>query len=82
MSPLLKNLLKQAEQLAPEEQLELISSLANYLKTPQTSPQPQQKWSDLKGIAPYPLTGEDAQEWVSRTRREGDEHREQVLRGE
>jgi hypothetical protein len=80
MSPLLKNLLKQAEQLAPEEQLELISSLANHLKHTQL-PQPKQKWSDLKGLAPYPLTGEDAQEWISRTRREGDDHREQILRG-
>lgn len=30
----------------------------------------------------YPMMGEDAQEWVSRTPREGDEHRSQVLRGE
>jgi hypothetical protein len=82
MSPLLKSLLKQAEQLAPAEQLELISSLANHLKTTQPSPQPKQKWSDLKGLAPYPLTGEDAQEWVSRTRREGNKHREQILKGE
>jgi hypothetical protein len=33
-------------------------------------------WKDAIGIAPYPLCGEDAQEWVSRTRRESDEHRE------
>lgn len=29
--------------------------------------QPKRKWSDLKGMASYPLLGEDAQEWVSRT---------------
>jgi hypothetical protein len=28
------------------------------------------------------MMGEDAQVWVTRTRREGDEHRERVLRGE
>ena len=79
MSPLLQALLKQAEQLTPEEQLELISRLADQLRIQTTSPKPQRKWSDLKGLAPYPLMGEDAQEWVSRTRREGDEHREQLL---
>lgn len=30
----------------------------------------------LGGMAPDLLDGEDAQEWVSRTRREADEHRE------
>ncbi|WP_196521730.1 hypothetical protein [Nostoc sp. WHI] len=34
------------------------------------------------GMASYPLLGEDAQEWVSRTRREGDEHRERLLTGD
>ena len=37
-------------------------------------------WMSIRGIAPNLLGGEDAQEWVSRTRREGDEHREQQLR--
>ena len=81
MSPLLQALLKQAEQLTPEEQLELISRLADQLRIQTTLPKPQRKWSNLKGLASYPLMGEDAQEWVSRTRREGDEHREQLLRG-
>jgi hypothetical protein len=31
-------------------------------------------------MSPYPLLGEaDAQAWVSRTQREGDEHREHLL---
>lgn len=33
-------------------------------------------WMSVRGIAPDLLEGEDAQEWVSRTRREADEHRE------
>lgn len=33
-------------------------------------------WMSVRGIAPNLLGGEDAQEWVSRTRREADEHRE------
>jgi hypothetical protein len=47
-----------------------------------TRAQPKRSRSVLKGMAPYPLLGEDAQEWVSRTRREADKHRERLLRGE
>jgi len=36
-------------------------------------------WSEIAGAATYPLAGEDAQAWVTRTRREGDEHRERAL---
>lgn len=39
-------------------------------------------WSEIAGAAEYPLTGEDAQAWVTRTRREGDEHRERALHRE
>lgn len=82
MSRLLQELLRQAEQLTPEERLELISRLADQLRVQTTAPKAKRKWSDLKGMAPYPLLGEDAQEWVSRTRQEGDDHREHLLRGE
>jgi hypothetical protein len=37
------------------------------------------KWQDVRGIAPNLLGGEDAQEWVSRTRRESDESRAKAL---
>ncbi|MBI3303214.1 MAG: hypothetical protein HYZ72_14195 [Deltaproteobacteria bacterium] len=33
-------------------------------------------WMSVRGIASNLLGGEDAQGWVSRTRREADEHRE------
>ena len=36
----------------------------------------QEKWSEICGLFPYPLADEDAQTWVTRTRREGDEQRE------
>ncbi len=38
------------------------------------------KWEDIRGIAAPSLLGEDAQEWVTRTRREGDGRREAQLR--
>lgn len=82
MSPLLQQLLQQVEQLNPEERLELIRQIAQGLKKSEVAVRPKPRWSDLKGMAPYPMMGEDAQEWVSRTRREADEHRSQVLRGE
>lgn len=43
--------------------------------------QPGRAWSEIEGAATFPMVGEDAQAWVTRTRREGDEHRERVLRG-
>ena len=36
-------------------------------------------WSEIAGAAQHPMVGEDAQAWVTRTRREGDEHRERTL---
>lgn len=82
MSPLLEHLLQQVEQLTPEDRLELIQQIAQGLKQSEVIVRAKPRWSDLKGMVPYPMMGEDAQEWVSRTRREGDEHRSQVLRGE
>ncbi|MBG1262014.1 hypothetical protein [Nostoc commune] len=82
MSPSLEKILSEIEQLTLEEQLTVMGHLVERVKKHITQTQPKRKWSDLKGMAPYPLLGEDAQEWVSRTRREGDEHRERLLRGD
>ncbi|MBW4561522.1 MAG: hypothetical protein KME32_10280 [Mojavia pulchra JT2-VF2] len=82
MSPSLEKILNEIEQLTPEEQLTVMGHLVERVKKHITQTQPKRKWSDLKGMASYPLLGEDAQEWVSRTRRFADEHRERLLRGE
>ncbi|MDQ1326877.1 MAG: hypothetical protein QG641_157, partial [Candidatus Poribacteria bacterium] len=42
----------------------------------------RRKWSEICGLVPYPLFGEDAQDWVSRTRHESDEYREKKLRNQ
>ncbi|MGB6301923.1 MAG: hypothetical protein WBF90_37920 [Rivularia sp. (in: cyanobacteria)] len=78
MSPLLEKVLTEIEKLTPEEQLMVMGHLVERMKKNITKPH-KAKWSDLKGMAPYPLAGEDAQEWVSQTRREGNEHREYLL---
>lgn len=82
MNPLLQDVLRQVEQLTPTERLELIRQVAEGLKKLEAIAEPKPRWADLKGLAVYPMMGEDAQAWVSQTRREGDEHREQTLRGE
>lgn len=72
---LLDILFNQSERLSPDEQLALAARLIERAR--QGAPPPQQpKWSDVCGLFPYPLAGEDAQAWVTRTRRAGDEQRE------
>lgn len=36
---------------------------------------PGRAWSEIEGVARFPLAGEDAQAWVTRTRREEDAER-------
>ncbi|MBD2545201.1 hypothetical protein H6G72_15445 [Planktothricoides sp. FACHB-1370] len=82
MSPLLEAILKQVEQLSNDERLELIQQVLEQMKSPPAEPKRKHKISEFRGMVQYPFFGEDAQEWVTRTRREGDEHREKLLRGE
>jgi len=77
-------IMKQAEGLSTTEQLELIALLAESARASSqeiSQPTVGRKWSEAMGIAPDLLNGEDAQAWVSRTRREADESRERALRG-
>ncbi len=38
----------------------MIEYLLEYMKKHITQTEPTRKWSDLKGMSPYPLLGEDA----------------------
>lgn len=78
---ILETLQKQAELLTVDEQLRLVAYLAEKARAAYPA-KPRRKWAEICGAAPYPLLGEDAQAWVSRTRREADEHRERQLRYE
>ena len=75
----LREIIKQAEMLTPEEQMQLIAHLAEKAQEAHhaTPSRPRRKWSEIVGAAPYPMVGEDAQQWVSRTRSESDKQREQ-----
>lgn len=80
MSPLLHQVLQEIDQLSLEEQFEVLNYTAEQLKQRTvTSNKRKRKWLDIAGTAPYPLVGEDAQEWVTRTRREAQEHRDRLL---
>jgi hypothetical protein len=71
-----------ATQLSPADRLKLVERIVHDLAAfPAVSAlTAHYDWMSVRGIAPNLLDGEDAQEWVSRTRREGDEQRERQWR--
>ena len=75
----LQTIIRQVEALSTEEQLLVIFHLSQAAWRNYPESRSGRAWSEIQGAAPYPLLGEDAQAWVSRTRREADEHREQQL---
>lgn len=72
-SPAYERILKEAEALARPEQVQLVERLLARLRASESPARLPPRWEDLAGSAPYPLCGEDAQDWVSRTRQESDE---------
>lgn len=72
-------MMKQSSELTVDEQLRLATYLVEQARRGYT-PDRARKWSEICGAAPYPLAGDDAQEWVSRTRRESDDQRERQWR--
>lgn len=75
---LLEALTQQTEALTIDEQLALAARLIERAR--RTALSSGRKWREIRGLLAYPAVGEDAQKWVSRTRREDDDHREQALR--
>ena len=66
-----------ADALASDEQLRLIARLAERLATSRVAPPAESRpcWEDFAGSAVAPMCGEDAQNWVTRTRQESDHQR-------
>ncbi|MBX2999072.1 MAG: hypothetical protein KF893_11230 [Caldilineaceae bacterium] len=82
---LLEKIAAEATQLSADEQLLLAQRLIERVRlgTSKVAQEQLEKtltWSDIRGMAAPSLFGEDAQAWVTRTRREGDQHREQNLK--
>lgn len=74
-STTLNKLMAQANLLTLDEQLRLAVYLVERARTAQPHPSGR-KWQEIRGLARPSLVGEDAQVWVSRTRREADEQRQ------
>lgn len=68
---------REAGALSREEQLLLIARLAEHLSSLPSRQlrKGRPRWEDFGGKALSPLCGEDAQQWVTRTRQESDQHR-------
>ncbi len=80
-SQLLQEILAKAEQLSPEEQRQVIDSLARKVENEKTlTDRPQRKWMDIAGRLPYPAYGEDAQTYISKLRQEADRERNNQIR--
>jgi hypothetical protein len=82
MTVKVKEILRQAEPLSADEQLALAALLIEQARKKASAPIERRNWLDLVVAAPYPLTGEDAQVWVTRTRQESDDERERQWRHE
>lgn len=72
----LRDIIRQAETLSPQELLQLISYLADRVRQAYSPSSDGRQWQEIAGAAPYPLLGEDAQARIARTRSEADLNRE------
>jgi hypothetical protein len=75
----INELIATAEKLPLAQQLQLITHLLNKLHQLHSAPPSRPHWRQLRGVVPHPLTGTDAQTWVSATRAEADTHRSSGL---
>ncbi|MDO8722628.1 MAG: hypothetical protein Q7J31_10455 [Syntrophales bacterium] len=72
----LNDLKQKAAGLSSEEIMALIAHLLSKVRITPAVLVKNRKWREIYGKASYPLAGEDAQAWVTRTRNESDEQRE------
>ncbi len=71
MSPSLQQLINELDQLAPEEQWQVIGHLMNQLQhRAVVTAKPRKSWQEVEGVAPDLLKGVDAQEYVNSLRDE------------
>ena len=77
MTTTYNELVQLIDRLQIDEQLRLAAHILERTRQTVGQDKPQHKWRDIRGMATYPMLGEDAQEWVSRTRNESDEQRQE-----
>lgn len=71
----LDELMRETETLSADDQLRLAAQLVERARQLCSTGRPRRKWRDIRGAARPSMFGEDAQAWVTRTRRESDEQR-------
>lgn len=71
-----ERILKEVNSLSPQEIDALITHLLEERRKFEILGNSMIRWEALRGSAPYPLCGRDAQEWVTKSRRESDEGRD------
>ncbi|MEQ9621714.1 hypothetical protein [Coleofasciculus chthonoplastes] len=69
MSKELLDVIKQADALTPDEQLQFIAYLTQTLRRCEMKQKPRRNVTEFAGIAPNLLKGMDAQDYVTRMRR-------------
>jgi hypothetical protein len=72
----LTDVIARADRLSHHEQLLLIAHVAENAAKSIEPVSSRRSLMEFQGIAPYPLFEEDAQTWVTRTRRQSDEARD------
>jgi hypothetical protein len=73
------DLLKRAARLTPDERLLVAQRLLEEVQNENRPPRKKTLiWSQLSGMLPYPAFGEDAQAYISRTRRDDTQRRDVV----
>lgn len=71
-----ENVRQQIDDLTHDEQLRLLIYLAE--KARAVVPMRKvRRWREIEGVVAYPALGEDAQNWVTRSRQESDDYRAQ-----
>ncbi len=68
MTVVMQQIIQQTAQLSGDEQLALATILIEQARRQTRGV--SHSWLAVAGTAPHPLTGEDAQAWVTRTRAE------------
>jgi hypothetical protein len=79
----LSQIMEQVDVLTLDEQIELKHHLEERIEANARLPKVvrRRNWSELVGIVDAPLTGEDAQAWISRNRSDEDERISRWERG-
>jgi hypothetical protein len=75
-----EELLRKADHLSADARLLLAARLIESVRLGVPAEKTRLKWRDIRGLAKPSMFGEDAQEYITRTRHEGTEHREEALK--